>query len=555
MFKKIYHAEYIAKTNNISEAVKFAEQCLDENFDSKKKARFLLSLEEILVQLCDHAANEETVVHVKISKSRQQVAVNLSCAGDSFSLDEGSSLDDLMNGLEEDDEQYRIIKSMLQKLYSDNVCLRNSKGVNRVLLTIEPKKKTNKTIVAIGAGIVAGLFVRFLIPQTVTDFVLTNVVTLISDLFMHAIKMVLVPLVFFSIAESVGGFSDYQSFGRIGAKVVGMYMLTTAFAIALAFGIFMIFKPGAPDVLSSVQAVMGTTGEVQTTTVSLRSTLLNIIPTNIAAAFSNGDMLQIIFIGVLVGLAGNMLGEGSQAVRDFIHIGNSLFSQITTLVIKALPTAVFCIMVNLIATTSAESIVSLAGLFGVVFLAIACMILVVYAMLLWSKTKSNPKNFYKGFSEAEIMAFSTCSSSATMPVSMKCLDKMGVSPKIYSFSIPLGATINMDGSSICYMIMTLFMMRVFSIPLTGSTLFSICLSVLLLSVATPGAPGAGIACQAMLLAQVGIPAEAVSFLLAVYTLLDFVRTTSNVVGDAVVTTVVAKSEGMLDENKFRKVNK
>ncbi len=552
MYKNVVKNQFPAKQEFIGEAVQFVETNLNSFAEQKEKVQLLLSVEEVLVQLCNRARGDNTQVNIQISANKKGNRIRLSCIGEAISLDDVNSLGNLTEADEIDEEQRRLISSMVLKLFSDRIRIKHRRGVNYVTLTMQPMKHSNTTIICMAAGILVGFLVRCTLPDFVTDFLMTNFATVISDIFMNALQMVLGMLVFFSIAEAISGFSDFSTFGRVGGKTIGMYFFTTFLALFVGLGVVALFHPGSVDLLPEVQALMGNSNTVSTAEISIRNTLVNIVPSNFIMIFVNADMLQIIFVGILLGIAAGLLEESSESVQRFIHAGNELFSKVTSMITYFLPAAVFCIMVNMVATTGKEALVSIVKVCLCFAFGATCMQF-VYAILLVI-FRINPLQFYRRIYKVAVTAFSTCSSCATMPVTMQCLDDIGVSSKIYSFSIPLGATINMDGATIEYLLYTLFMARIFDVPINLNTLLPLCISIILLSLATPGTSGSVIAMVALLLTQIGIPAEAVCFLLAAMTINDFLCTTNNVLGDTVVTTIVAQSEGLLNQEKFNTTN-
>ena len=545
--------KFSAQMESVGCAKTFIETTLSTvPLEQKKSLRYILAAEEMLIQMVEHADSEESIITVRIETGKRGAKITISCKGREWKLEKLDVLSRGLNLTQLEDDQASIISHMLLSSMSEKVKLRHSHGVNFGELSIEAGKsdRNNAVLKCMLIGIALGLLLKFALPDNVEDFLSVNVFSLCSTMFLNAIKMIVVPLVFFSIADSMTGFSDYKVFGKIGGKIIALYFLTTAIAIALAVGIFQLMKPGDPSQKDVVMAIAGNVETSGGNMLTIREMLLNIIPVNFAGAFHSGDMLQIIFLAVLVGIASGMLGGYSEPAQKFIRVANSLFSQIACIILKVLPLATLCFMANTVLTINLDSMTLLLHAFITQHIALLLMICVYCVML--AITRINPMVFLRKFKDAMLTAFTTASSSGSMPVVMKSLDDMGVSPKIYSFSIPLGATINMDGASIGYVVTLLFMMRIFGIPLDGSNLLSIFITVMMLSIGTPGIPGACIAMTAMLFTQYGIPAGTVGFVMPMILLSDYMHTMSNVTGDAVVTTIVAKSENMLDMQKMNK---
>lgn len=539
--------------DNIGESVLFIETALKNmGYSGKKLSSTILTCEEIMVQMVINTTSPDSQIYIHIDGNGKKAKVKISCKGNKISFNNTSTVSQIADLSDMEDDQVAIISRMIINAYTDNISVKYLNGLNVAYVKIEEKKRsTNMIIVCMILGALAGLVLRMLVPVQAAQFISSNIFSVISTLFLNAIKMVVAPLIFFSIAESMTGFSDYGTFGRIGGKIIGLYFFTTVIAISIAFGVVSIMKPGDPSLLPAVLEVIGsTTTKTTVPNVSIIDTIIGIVPSNLATAFVTTDMLQIIFLGVIVGIASGLLGEQSMGVQKFLKNGNALFSKITTMIIKTMPVSVFCIVANIALTIGMESLFSLLHVYVTFVVGIFLMFSFYLLFLAIAGKRINPFKFFSKYKDAIIMAFTTCSSSATIPVSMRSLDNLGVSKKIYAFSIPLGATINMDGASVGFVIITMFMARIFSVQMNGSLLLSLFLSVMLLAIGTPAIPGAGFACMAMLFSQIGVPPEAVGYTIIVLTLGDFFTTASNVVGDAVVTTVVASSEKLLDLKKY-----
>lgn len=541
-----------ATNDHIGESVLFIETALKNlGYSGKKLTSTVLTCEEIMVQMVINTTSPDSQIYIHIDGNGKKAKVKISCKGNKISFNNTSTVSQVADLSDMEDDHAAIISRMILNAYTDNISVKHSNGLNVAYVKIEEKKHSaNMVIACMILGAAMGIVLRMILPAQAVQFVSSNIFSVISTLFMNAIKMVVAPLVFFSIAESMTGFSDYATFGRIGGKVIGLYFFTTAVAISIGFSASTLLHPGDPALVSAVLEVIGNvTTNATVANISISDTIIGIVPSNFINAFVKADMLQIIFVGVIVGIASGLLGEQSESVQRFLKNGNALFSKVTTMIIKTMPAAVFCIVANLMLTIGIESLLPIVKLLITLIIGLFTM-MIFYLLFLAIAGKANPGKFISKFKNTFVMAFTSASSNATMPLTMKSLDNMGVSKKIYAFSIPLGTTINMDGSSLSYVVVTMFMARIFNVPLNGSLLLSLFLSIMLLSIGTPGIPGAGIACLAMLFSQIGVVPEAVSYVIIVETLSDFFVTASNVVGDAVVTTVVASSEKLLDLKKY-----
>lgn len=345
-----------------------------------------------------------------------------------------------------------------------------------------------------------------------------------------------------------------KALGRIGGKVIGTYFFTSLLAVFLGAGIYGIFRIGDPALAGAVTDAASSAIEKSTAvSTSAKDMIMGIIPSDIITPFLNMDMLQVIFIAFLLGFTTKKIGQYSETFRTALNTGNAVFSQATAIIISFMPLSVFCSMAKMIISLDIKNLLKLLTWPATIYFADILMIC-VYGLLLLIVGRLNPVTFFRKFSPAMLSAFTMASSSATIPVSIEiCKDRLGIAKKVYSFSIPLGATINMDGSCITQMISALFMAKIFGVPMTMSLVFSMALTIFVLSVGAPGVPGGALVCIALLLPQYGIPVEGISLIMGLYSLVGMMQTCVNVTGDATVTTIVAKSEGLMDMEKFKNV--
>ena len=291
--------------------------------------------------------------------------------------------------------------------------------------------------------------------------------------------------------------------------------------------------------------------QAQNTSVSLIDTVVNIVPKDIISPFVSLDMLQIIFIAVMTGIAAGMLSARLQVFRTFLNECNMIFSRITAMIISFMPLAVFCNMAKLMQTMQLGQLASVLLWIPVVY-AGQWIMLVIYGLIIRIVGRENPLTFYRKFYPVMLTGYTLGSSNATLPTSMEiCGTKLGISKQVYSFSLPLGATINMDGTCITLMISALFMAKIFGVQVTPSMMLTLFVSIFVLSVGAPGVPGSALICVSILLPQLGIPPEAISIIMGLYTLVGMMLACVNVTGDAVITLITAKAEHKLDLDVFR----
>ena len=366
-----------------------------------------------------------------------------------------------------------------------------------------------------------------------------------GQIFIASLKMLVVPLVFVSLVCGTCSLSDPKKLGRLGGKSIGLYLITTAIAITVAITLALLVNPGEGINLPSDAAYSAKEAP------TLAQVIIGMFPTNPIDAMASGNMLQVIVFALLFGIAMALSGSAGKRVAAVFEDLNTVILKLVTLLMNVAPYGVFCLMAKLFTTIELNLIVSLAKYFGVVMAALAIHAFVNYTILLKLLTGLNPIIFLKKMKHACLFGFSTSSSSATMPITLEtATKKLGAKNSVASFTIPLGATINMDGTAIMQGVATVFIAQVFSVDLTISDYLMVILTATLASVGTAGVPGVGLIMLAMVLNQVGLPVEGIAIIIGVDRLLDMTRTAVNVTGDCMVTCVVAKSEGQLDEDVF-----
>ena len=540
-----------ADTTGIGQGMDYLQETL-KSLRLKPKAvnRILLAAEESLVKLSSHT-DAGALLQIAVIRRLGTISIRLSSSGESFDLAENSSFGIPLEIEDVDYDTEMAIRNLVLRSFQDNLKYKHKNHRNTIVITAKKseKKALWMTLGALVLAIALGFLLKFAFPEFLTQGMDTYCFTPVKTMFLNALKMVVGPVVFFSIVSCISNFSNLAEFGKIGAKVMGMYLFTTFIAIGVGLGIFFLFQPGSPSMLDSAQAAAAS---VETTSVSMLDTVINIVPDNFVLPFLNADMLQIIFIALLCGIAVGMIGDYSKPLKDFFEACNTLFLKITTLIIKFVPLAVFCSVISLILQTGTDTLLSLLGLMGTVIAGMACMI-AVYCLLILVIARVNPLIFLRKYAPAMLTTFSLSSSSAAMPVNMQtCRDQLGISSKVCSFSIPLGATVNMDGSCIYLAVAALFLAKIYGVSLSGSEMFSLVFSILILSIGAPGVPGSAFICLSVLLVQIGVPVEAVGLLMGIDPILSMFRATSNTSGDAAVSLAVAKTEGLLDLNVYNR---
>ncbi len=402
---------------------------------------------------------------------------------------------------------------------------------------------TTKVLLGMGAGFLLGVILNALQIQAINTHFVSGFLGMIGRMFVNALSMLVVPLVFFSLICGVAGIGDIRILGRVGGKSFGLYLLTTATAIAVAIVMALVVGPGNGFVMEGVD----TSGVTAREAPSVWETFAAIVPRNPVAAFAGGEMLQIIFYTIILGVAALMLGERSKPFVEACEYMNELMMKVVQIVMAFAPIGVFCLICK---TFTEQGIGLFIPVLTYVLVLVAALLLHLFGtLMLYLKVFSglSPIIFLKKIRPAQIFAFSTASSNATIPVTLRCVtERMGVNNSVASFTVPFGATINMDGTAIMQGVATVFLANVYGIDLGLGGYLTVIAMAVLASIGTAGVPGVGLVMLTMVLSQVGLPLEGIALILGVDRLMDMIRTAVNISGDAVVTTIVAKTEGQID---------
>ena len=413
------------------------------------------------------------------------------------------------------------------------------------------KKLSLSTIIFIAllTGAIFGILIHYFIPEGYfRDTILINgILYVLGNGFIRLMQMLVVPLVFCSLVCGAMAIGDTKTLGTVGVKTIIFYLITTALAVCLALSVASLINPG----LGMHETVSDTSAAVETTTINFADTLLNIIPKNIFNSLANGDMLPVIVFALFTGILLASMGNRVSTVANFFSQFNDIMMEMTTAVMKVAPVGVFCLIAKTFAGIGFDAFVPMLKYMGSVILALALQCFVVYQVLLFLFTRLNPFRFIRKFFPVMTFAFSTSTSNATIPLSIDTLfKKIGVSKRISSFTIPLGATINMDGTSIMQGVAVIFIAQAYGIDLTPSALATVVATATVASIGTAGVPSVGLVTLSMVLTSVGLPTEGIALIMGIDRILDMIRTAVNITGDAVCTTIVARQQGAFKKEVF-----
>lgn len=417
--------------------------------------------------------------------------------------------------------------------------------------TVKEKKMglTTKIFIALIAGAVFGIILCYLVPSghVRDDIIVEGILYVIGQGFIRLMKMLVVPLVFCSLVCGSMAIGDTKKLGTVGVRTLIFYLFTTALAITVALVVGNIIDPGIGLDMSEIKTNAADVAQMEAT--SLTDTLLNIIPDNPLNSLASGNMLQIIVFALIIGVILARLGERAETVSNFFGQFNDIMMEMTMMVMSLAPVGVFCLISRTFANIGFSAFLPLGKYMIAVLLALAVQCLVVYLGLLKVFTGLNPIKFIKNFFPVMAFAFSTATSNATIPLSIDTLaKKMGVSKKISSFTIPLGATINMDGTAIMQGVAVVFAAQAFSMHLTMTDYITVIGTATLASIGTAGVPSVGLVTLTMVFNSVGLPVEAIGLIMGIDRILDMTRTAVNITGDAVCTTIVAHQNKAIDRS-------
>lgn len=414
-----------------------------------------------------------------------------------------------------------------------------------------PKNLTRNILLGMFLGALVGAFffyAPFTFVTTSKVFLEEMVFNLGSEIFMNLLKMLVVPLVFFSLVSGIASLTSLKSFGSIAGKTVGLYLFTTAIAVSLSLFVGSIFKPGS-NYLNSMPQNVDQLPQGQ----SLYETIAGIFPANILEAMASNDMLAIVFFSILFGLALNKTNHLTGNLSESFEKLNTVFLQLVLMVMTIAPVGVFCLIGKFVITDGfnifKDVVLYVVLLTGVLLI----HAFVTYSLLLKFLAQLNPLWFFNKMKEAAIFAFSTSSSAATIPVTLKTVNQdIGVDKDVASFVVPVGATINMDGTAIMQGMATIFIAQIAGMDLTLIQYVQVVLLAVITSIGTAAVPSAGTITLVIILQQFNLPLEAIGIILAVDRILDMIRTSVNITGDATVACVVARSENSFNKEVFNK---
>ncbi len=406
---------------------------------------------------------------------------------------------------------------------------------------------TQWMMISMVLGLIVGLALNLCVEDSFVKntILMDNIFYIGGNGFIKLIKMMIIPLVFCSIVVGVSSISDVKTLGKIGGNTILLYLITTAIAIIIALAISNMLQPGLG--LNFAGAEYGNKATMNQT---FADTMLNIIPENLIESMADGEMVPIIIFATLVGIFLTKFKEETKTVNNFFKEANKLVMEITGFIMKFAPIGIFCLMAKTFGSLGFDVLIPLLSFIGCVILCLAIQMFIIYPIILISITGLDPRIFYRRFFPVMLFAFNTCSSNATIPINLEKLYELGVSSEVSSFSIPLGATINMDGTSIFQVCAVMFTAQAFGIHFGPQMMLLIIITIMLMSIGTPGIPSAGVVTLNTVMLSVGLPLSTIGLFLGIDHIVNMFRIVSNVVGDAICTICVSFKNGYMDTDVY-----
>ncbi|MBQ6551089.1 MAG: dicarboxylate/amino acid:cation symporter [Lachnospiraceae bacterium] len=528
--KKVFSAEQVAEI-----LLFITENTRRHKLKKSEENRAILMSEETLMTMLKHTTGDEVIVYMSYLGGNLKIRM----------IARGEAFDPLAADASEP------MRAALMQSFSRDIRVRNQKGTN--VVTISAYKSRYLLIYKlIGAGLlglILSLLLRAVCPSEACRWIASNIMNTGKTIFMNCLNMLIPPLVFFSIANAIVSFGNTSQLGRIGGKLLGLYGTTTVCATAFGFIMVEIIKPYRYGSLALPAADASLAGM----DISFRDSLIKIIPDNIVKAFLEADTIQIIFLAIIIGLGVTIVGAKAKAFQDFIIAGNEVFLRITNALVGFMPLLIFCIIGESILKGGAgENRMGKPILVGIVAYLLTIVVMVVfYHLLLRFLGRLKPLTFTKKYLPYILQIAGTGASGAAIPMNMKIADELGIDKKVYSLSIPLGATVNTDGTAIYMAVFGLLLARLYGIPMSLPVYLTMAFAIIMLSAGAPPVVGSAMICLTALVRMLGLPVEeSIAMVLGLEVFSGLLRIANNSIGDMVGSLIVASQEGLLDKKKY-----
>ncbi|MBE5847053.1 MAG: dicarboxylate/amino acid:cation symporter [Lachnospiraceae bacterium] len=543
-------AEFAIDNNEVGAAAEFIRQCLHAFNPQRNTAKTTLIALEAIESLIAHGRNTGKL-RVSVQKLFGRTTIELGAPGSEYHLLDNIKSADLPTE-EVGKEALDDLRFVMLRSIAGDLRYRHKDGYNYIRLTLYKYRRLflYKTLAAFFSSIGIALLLSAFAPRSFNQGLNAYVLSPVKTIYLNTLRLIIAPVVFFSIVSCVGGFSNLRELGRIGSKTILMYVLTTIVAVLVGIGVFYMFEPGDPLLAHEIEVpvVASPTAELSVTEI-----LIGMTPSNFISPFLNDNMPQLIFMALLCGIATGLIGKYSAVLISLFDAFNELFMKIASMIIRFMPLAIFCSMASMVLTTGSKTILSILGMTATFIFGLFCM-MVFYTILMISVGRLDPWKMFRKYAPTMVQIFSIGSSNAAIPFNMDvCQKKLGISPKICSLSIPLGSTINMHGTCIMLSVFSLTLAKIYGAPVSTSHLITLAILIVLLSMGAPGIPGALVICLSVLLEQIHVPTEAVGLVMGIAPLVGMFLCMSNCLGDVVVTAIVAKRSGEMDMDVYDKL--
>ena len=543
--------KFTVNSTNTDEALSGAleyihEQLAAMKLKTKDAIRAELMCEDSLVSLMDNADfSGMGYFRVNVRKVFGTVIIDLAVPGREFEFSGGTGIQPLKDD-DELQESYEAIRNIVLRSFSGNIRYRHSGNLNTVRIKAVRSSYSGlyQTLAALFLAVVSGVMLRNVAPASVCASVNNNILDPIRTVFLNGLKMCAVPIVFFSVVSCIADMGGLSGIKRTGGKLFRYFAVSLIIGLSVGLCLMYIFRPG-----EGVNLVATSAETVQAGTVSFIGMLVNLVAGNVIRPFLEGDMLQIMVLAFFVGLAISL--TDAKILRKVSSELNMTFMKITEIFLYLTPLVMFCSAASMIITAGAGTLVSAAGItltqiFG------HAVIVVIVCLAVKFRAGLNPFTMLRKSAPMLATAFSTCSSVAAIPDSMKCAGSMGISPSLYSFSIPVGVSVSKITTPLYYSVMVLSAANLYGVNMTPSAIIQLSVTILLLTVTTPSMPGGGVISLSVLLAQAGCPLEFVGIAVSIEMMIDFTGTMTICQGNLVCTLLAAADDGLLDRVKYNR---
>lgn len=545
--------ELKADLSQLDTAVDYVRDTLSrKKVDSREAIRAALITEEAFRVMTECAESPDEVISISIVSRLGNAQIRISgrtkeFAEDRIDISSQWSFDDLTP------EQEDICRSLNKRILGDRLSVRFRRGISVIKIGVSGSQFAQMYLTFAGLllGVLAGILMGEILAPSVNTAVSNYFFDPVSTMFMNALKMIVAPLVFFSIASSIGDIQDMRTLGRIAGRIVAYLVGSAVVGIVLGFCIWHVFPIGDPQLREMVsESAVASAAQSGGYSISLLDAVVGIVPSDVISPFLRSDMLKIIFMAILLGVACGTLSDRIRVLKDFLADGYIIAERITQIIIQVMPLAIFCSMAKMVLSMDVKTLLAVFSWVPVTFIGNAAMIF-LYGVMVLVFARCNPITFFKKYYPAMLTGFTFASSNAALPTAMDlCGQKLGISKKIYSIALPLGCTVTPGGSCITLAISALFMAKIFEVPVTLSLMTSIAITLLIIESGAPGLPGGALLLFSILLPEIGIPSEAIGIVMGLFSIVGMMLVCGNVTGLGAVTLIVARRENMLNKEIY-----